>query len=84
MENLAGTNNHSSSLKFVDVHLHLSPELPPDYHSTKNLPPHLMPLLTTAADEVKNNFFDIHRELKPVLVIYDVFQPCAPAVASEE
>lgn len=91
-ENFAGSNNHSSSIKFVDVHLHSSPELPPDYQfitapkiSHPNFS-HLMPLLMTAFDEVRNNFRDIHRELKAELVIYDMLQvqPWAPAVAREE
>lgn len=83
-ENLAVKHKLSSSIQFVDILLPSTSELPSEYHSTKNLPPHLMPALKTAFDGAKDCFLDILRELNPDLLIYDFLQPWAPAVAREE
>ncbi|KAL2511113.1 UDP-glycosyltransferase 91B1 [Abeliophyllum distichum] len=77
-------SSNFSSIQFVDIHLSTSLEFPADYHTTKNLPPHLMPTLKTAFDGAKDNFRDILKTFKPDLVIYDFLQPWAPEVASEE
>ncbi|TXG73464.1 hypothetical protein EZV62_002043 [Acer yangbiense] len=58
-------------------------ELPPHYHSTKNLPPHLHNTLLAAFDASKPAFSDILKTLRPELVIYDVFQPWAAEAARE-
>lgn len=60
---------HSKSLKLVEFHLPTLPDLPPDYHTTKSLPPELMPKLKQAFDIAKPNFSKILEELKPDLVI---------------
>nr|ARU08115.1 UGT24 [Gardenia jasminoides] len=83
-ENIAVKHNLSSSIQFVDILLPSTSELPSEYHSTKNLPPHLMPALKTAFDGAKDCFLDILRELNPDLLIYDFLQPWAPAAAREE
>ncbi|KAL3518496.1 hypothetical protein ACH5RR_021085 [Cinchona calisaya] len=83
-EILADNNNHLGSIQCIDIHLPTNSELPPEYQTTKNLPPHLMPVLKTAFDEAKGCFLRILRKLKPHLVVYDFLQPFAPSVAQEE
>ncbi|CAI9108103.1 OLC1v1007625C1 [Oldenlandia corymbosa var. corymbosa] len=77
-------DNDDNLIQFIDLHLPSSSELPPDQHTTKNLPPHLMPVLKTAFDEAKDNFHGILRELKPDILIYDFIQPWAALVAQQE
>ncbi|KAK4852434.1 hypothetical protein QYF36_024047 [Acer negundo] len=80
-------NNHfdDHQIKLIDLHLPSSfhQELPPHYHSTKNLPPHLMNTLLAAFDASKPAFSDILKTLRPELVIYDGFQPWAVEAARE-
>ncbi|XP_073138266.1 flavanone 7-O-glucoside 2''-O-beta-L-rhamnosyltransferase-like [Henckelia pumila] len=71
------------SLEFVELHLS-SAKLPKKYHTTKNLPTHLMPTLKAAFDESKESFRDILKTIKPDILVYDFLQPWAPQVASEE
>lgn len=73
-----------SSIQLVDLHLPDSPELPPHYHTTKDLPPHLMPLLVTAFNAAKPYFSELLKALKPGLVIYDCLQPWVPSAATEQ
>ncbi|KAK1570836.1 hypothetical protein Q3G72_007811 [Acer saccharum] len=82
-------NNHVDvdhhHIQLVDLQLPSSfhQQLPPHYHSTKNLPPHLMNTLLAAFDATKPAFSDILKNLRPELVIYDLFQPWAPEAARE-
>ncbi|KAI7983433.1 Flavanone 7-O-glucoside 2''-O-beta-L-rhamnosyltransferase [Camellia lanceoleosa] len=69
--------NLSSSIQLIDIHLP-SQNLPPHYHTTKDLPPHLMATLKTAFDDTKPAFFTILKTLKPNLIIYDFLQPWVP------
>ncbi|KAF3455335.1 hypothetical protein FNV43_RR05783 [Rhamnella rubrinervis] len=69
------------SIEPVDLHLPRFPELPPHYHTTKNLPPNLMNTLKAAFDGAKPAFGEIRKTLKPSLVIYDFMQPWVPAEA---
>lgn len=39
------TEEDSHSIKLVELHLPSMPELPPHYHTSKDLPPHLMSTL---------------------------------------
>ncbi|CAN1832521.1 Flavanone 7-O-glucoside 2''-O-beta-L-rhamnosyltransferase [Linum perenne] len=71
------------SIHLVDIHLPSSPSLPPKFHTTKNLPPHLMPALKSAFDECRFEFCEILKTHKPDLLIYDVLQPWAPQAAME-
>lgn len=73
-----------SSIQPVDLHLPYLEELPPQYHTTKDLPPHLMSSLKTAFDSAKPKFSNILKALKPNLLIYDFMQPWAPVAAREE
>ncbi|KAL5767085.1 hypothetical protein ACOSQ2_013868 [Xanthoceras sorbifolium] len=76
----------SSNIQLIDLQLPSSfhQELPPHYHSTKNLPPHLTNTLLAAFDASKQVFSDILMTLRPDLVIYDLFQPLAPEAAREQ
>ncbi|KAK4607694.1 hypothetical protein RGQ29_001496 [Quercus rubra] len=73
-----------SSIQPVDLHLPYLEELPPQYHTTKDLPPHLMSSLKKAFDSAKPKFSNILKVLKPNLLIYDFMQPWAPVAAREE
>ncbi|CAN6566870.1 unnamed protein product [Malus baccata var. baccata] len=72
---------YSHCIEFVELHLPHD-ELPPHYHTTNGLPPHLMPTLKKAFDMSSDNFSHILRTLKPDLLIYDFLQPWAPSLAS--
>ncbi|KZV39630.1 flavanone 7-O-glucoside 2''-O-beta-L-rhamnosyltransferase [Dorcoceras hygrometricum] len=71
------------SLEFVELHLSSS-ELPAKYHTTKNLPTHLMPALKTVFIESKENFRNILKNIQPDVLVYDFMQPWASVMASEE
>ncbi|KAL3523628.1 hypothetical protein ACH5RR_016462 [Cinchona calisaya] len=71
----------SESIQLVVLNLPNLPELHPHYHTTKILPPHLMPTLKKAFEMAKPEFSNILKELKPDLVIYDIIQPWVPETA---
>ncbi|CAL9005671.1 unnamed protein product [Prunus brigantina] len=75
---------YSHCIEFVELHLPHDdlPELPPQYHTTNGLPPHLRSTLKRAFDMSSNNFSTILTALKPDLLIYDFLQPWAPSLAS--
>ncbi|GKU93902.1 hypothetical protein SLEP1_g7457 [Rubroshorea leprosula] len=73
-----------NSIQFIDLHLPPSEELPLHFHTTKDLPPHLMPTLKIALDEAKPEFFSILRTFKPDLVIFDFLQPWVQVAAKEQ
>ncbi|KAG8370040.1 hypothetical protein BUALT_Bualt14G0076300 [Buddleja alternifolia] len=66
-----------ASIHLVELHLPSSPELPPQYHTTKNVPSHLKDKLFQAFQMSKSTFSDIICSLKPDILIYDAFQPWA-------
>lgn len=70
------------SIRLVELHLPPSPELPPELHTTKNIPPNLMPKLHDAFHQSKSNFTSIISYLKPDLLIYDIFQSWAGSIAA--
>ncbi|XP_071940038.1 beta-D-glucosyl crocetin beta-1,6-glucosyltransferase-like [Coffea arabica] len=72
----------NQSMKLVQLDLPHFPELPPHYHTTKNLPSHLNQTLHHAFNLGKTNFQNILNTLKPDLLIYDMFQPWASELAS--
>ena len=76
------SESYSLSIQLVKLHLPSLPELPPQYHTTNGLPPHLMPTLKMAFDMASPNFSNILKTLHPDLLIYDFLQPWAPAAAS--
>nr|XP_016502267.1 PREDICTED: beta-D-glucosyl crocetin beta-1,6-glucosyltransferase-like [Nicotiana tabacum] len=74
---------YSVSIQLIEYHLPESPELPPHYHTTNGLPPHLNYTLQKASKLSKPNFSKILKNLKPDLVVYDVLQQWAEGVANE-
>ncbi|XP_065851729.1 beta-D-glucosyl crocetin beta-1,6-glucosyltransferase-like [Euphorbia lathyris] len=73
--------NYSLSIQLIELHLPSLPSLPPHFHTTKGLPPHLMPTLKKAFDNSSPSFLKILEILKPDLLIYDFIQPWAPIQA---
>ncbi|EYU45578.1 hypothetical protein MIMGU_mgv1a007199mg [Erythranthe guttata] len=76
------SNDVVSNIELVELHLPSLPQLPPQYHTTKNTPPHLMPTLMHAFQMSSSSFSDIIGDLKPDLLIYDGFQPWSAKSAS--
>ncbi|CAL5384909.1 unnamed protein product [Camellia sinensis] len=77
------TEKDANSIQLVELHVPTLPGLPPNCHTTKNLPPHLMPILKKAFDWSSHNFSKMLKTLKPDLLIYDTIQPWAPIIASK-
>ncbi|GFP81914.1 beta-d-glucosyl crocetin beta-1 6-glucosyltransferase [Phtheirospermum japonicum] len=77
-------NSLHDSIELVQLHLQPSPELPPHYHTTKNLPPSLNFTLLKALQTSNSSFSEIVATLRPDLVIYDVFQPWAAKIAHSQ
>ncbi|KAK6161784.1 hypothetical protein DH2020_005165 [Rehmannia glutinosa] len=73
-----------SILKLVELHVPTTPELPPEMHTTKNLPPNLISALVKAFQMSSSSFSEILNSIKPDLLIYDFFQPWAPKIASSK
>ncbi|XP_015170358.1 beta-D-glucosyl crocetin beta-1,6-glucosyltransferase-like [Solanum tuberosum] len=73
---------YCESIELVELHLPSLPNLPPHYHTTNGLPPHLMNTLKTAFENASPNFSKILQTLNPDLVIYDYNQPWAADSAS--
>ncbi|KAG5616014.1 hypothetical protein H5410_015838 [Solanum commersonii] len=76
------SEKYSISIKIVEIHLPNLPNLPPHYHTTNGLPPHLMSTLKNAMDMAQPSFYHILTTLKPDLVIYDFLQPWVPTMAA--
>ncbi|XP_071910194.1 mogroside IIIx synthase-like [Coffea arabica] len=75
-------NSSDHSIELVRLDLPDFPELPPHYHTTKNLPPHLTSTLKLAFRMSKPSFSNILNTLKPDLLIYDVLQSWAAELAA--
>ncbi|WCJ28744.1 UDP-glucosyltransferase 29 [Euphorbia peplus] len=75
--------NYSFSIQLIELHLPSLPSLPPHFHTTKGLPPHLMPTLKKAFDMSSPSFFEILETFKPDLLMYDFIQPWATIQASK-
>ncbi|KAL4601094.1 hypothetical protein ACB092_11G247400 [Castanea dentata] len=78
------TEKDSLSIELVELHLPSLLELPPQYHTTNGLPPHLMPTLKKAMDMASLNITTILKQLKPDLFIYDFLQILAPSLAQSQ
>lgn len=76
------TQEYSQSIDLVDFHLPSLPNLPPHYHTTNGLPPHLMTTLKSTFEMSTPNFSKILQTLQPDLVIYDFNLPWAADCAS--
>ncbi|KAL7252759.1 hypothetical protein ACSBR1_007344 [Camellia fascicularis] len=79
--NLTSIKQKLTSIELVELDLPSFPNLPPHYHITNGLPPHLMPILKTVFDMSKPIFSTILDTIEPDLLIYDFLQPWAPKVA---
>ncbi|XP_051150565.1 UDP-glucosyltransferase 29-like [Andrographis paniculata] len=82
IESFIKSNNLGDSMEAVELKLEPSVHLPPHYHTTKNLPPHLFRELLKAFQTTRSSFSDILATLKPDLIIYDTLQPWAPKLAA--
>ncbi|KAL3508110.1 hypothetical protein ACH5RR_033492 [Cinchona calisaya] len=69
-------------IELVEFHLPELPQLPPHYHTTKDLPSHLMSTLLESFQNAKPSFSNILNNLNPDLLIYDGFQTWAPKLAA--
>lgn len=78
------SDDDDASVNLVELQMPSTAELPPQLHTTRNLPPHLLPTLLQAFQESSSSFSDIMESLQPQLLIYDVFQPWAPKIASSK
>ncbi|URE22325.1 UDP-glucoronosyl and UDP-glucosyl transferase [Musa troglodytarum] len=73
--------NAFPSIRLVELQLPALPGLPPDLHTTKHLPSHLMPTLKQAFDLAEPDFGLLLDALHPDVLIYDFLQPWAPLLA---
>ncbi|XP_057806013.1 UDP-glucosyltransferase 29-like [Salvia miltiorrhiza] len=78
------TGDSSYRIEPVELHLPSLPQLPPKFHTTKNIPPHLRPLLMQAFQQSSSSFSTLLSKLSPNLLIYDVLQPWAAKLAAAE
>ncbi|KAL1543117.1 beta-D-glucosyl crocetin beta-1,6-glucosyltransferase [Salvia divinorum] len=81
---ISSEDDAAASVKLVELHMPSPPQLPPHLHTTRNLPSHLIPTLMKTFQESSSSFSDIMDSLKPDLVIFDVYQPWAPKIASSK
>ncbi|KAF8008986.1 hypothetical protein BT93_J0082 [Corymbia citriodora subsp. variegata] len=72
---------YCSNVELVELHVPSLPGLPPQYHTTRGLPPHLMPKLKMAFDMAGPNLSDIIADHQPDLLIFDYLLPWVPEVA---
>ncbi|XP_075478350.1 mogroside IIIx synthase-like [Primulina tabacum] len=72
------------SIELVELNLPSLPELPPDLHTTKNVPPNLTSALLQVFQMSRSSFSEIVNNLKPDLVIYDYFESWVPKLASPQ
>ncbi|XP_073005825.1 UDP-glucosyltransferase 29-like [Typha latifolia] len=80
-EHLDRNQKKYNYIRLVELHLPPLPGLPPQLHTTKYLPPHLMPTLKKAFDLAEPSFCRLLDDLQPDLLIYDFIQPWAPLSA---
>nr|GMD61574.1 beta-D-glucosyl crocetin beta-1,6-glucosyltransferase-like [Ipomoea batatas] len=84
----AKSSSSFNSDKIHTVEIHLNPTgdfpelLPPSRHTTKDLPRHLIFRLCKAFRMASPSFCDILDQIKPDLLIYDLFQPWAAEAAA--
>lgn len=74
-------HEYCSAIELVELHVPSLPGLPPQYHTTRGLPPHLMPKLKMAFDMAGPNLSDIISDRQPNMLIFDYLLPWAPEVA---
>ncbi|KAL0348720.1 UNVERIFIED_CONTAM: UDP-glucosyltransferase 29 [Sesamum angustifolium] len=76
IRNNMGTDLHiaTASIDLIELQVPSLPELPSQFHTTKNLPTNLLPILLQAFQMSSSSFSEILNALKPDLLIYDFFQ----------
>ncbi|KAI3427722.1 Glycosyltransferase [Psidium guajava] len=74
-------HEYGSAIELLELHVPSLPSLPPQYHTTRGLPPHLMPKLKTALDLAGPNLSKTIAERRPDFLIFDHLLPWAPEVA---
>ncbi|XP_051150159.1 UDP-glucosyltransferase 29-like [Andrographis paniculata] len=84
IESFIKSNNLGDSIEAVELKLEPSVQLPPHYHTTKNLPSNLLRTLLKAFQTARSSFSEIITTLKPDLIIYDSFQTWAPKLAASQ
>ncbi|KAL1540225.1 beta-D-glucosyl crocetin beta-1,6-glucosyltransferase [Salvia divinorum] len=87
VKNSLNNNNNNSDhipIELVELSLPSLPDLPPHYHTTKNIPPHLRSTLYKAFQMSAPAFSDIIANLSPDLLIYDIMQPWAAKAAASQ
>ncbi|KAL0401573.1 UNVERIFIED_CONTAM: UDP-glucosyltransferase 29 [Sesamum latifolium] len=77
------SSKDSISIKLVELHIPTT-LLPPHYHTTNGLPPHLMSTLKRALDSARPAFSTLLQTLKPDLVLYDFLHSWAPEEAESQ
>ncbi|XP_055817112.1 beta-D-glucosyl crocetin beta-1,6-glucosyltransferase-like [Solanum dulcamara] len=75
---------YSASIKIVELCLPKLPEIPPNCHTTNDLPPDMDHIVLKTLKLSKPNFSKILQNLKPDLVIYDLLLQWAEGVANEQ
>ncbi|CAN6169214.1 unnamed protein product [Urochloa humidicola] len=75
-------HRQTDRIRFVELHLPSLPDLPPALHTTKHLPPRLMPVLKRACDLAAPRFGKLLDALCPDVLLYDFLQPWAPLEAA--
>lgn len=76
------SDDHRLPINLLEIHLPSPAELPPELHTTKHAPPHLMQQLQKAFQASKSSFTAVITSLNPNMLIYDAFQPWAASIAS--
>ncbi|XP_009796593.1 UDP-glucosyltransferase 29-like [Nicotiana sylvestris] len=76
--------NLTEKIHVVELRLPSFPDLPPHYHTTNGLPPHLMSTLKKAFAKSRPIFSQILNTVEPDLLLYDLLQPWAPKLALEK
>ncbi|KAF8008989.1 hypothetical protein BT93_J0085 [Corymbia citriodora subsp. variegata] len=71
---------YCSTVELVELHVPSLPGLPPQHHTTRGLPPHLMPKLKMAFNMAGPSLSDIIADRRPDLLIFDYLLPWAPEV----
>lgn len=71
-----------ASIEVAELRIEPTQDLPPHFHTTKNLPSSLTFTLLKALQTSTSSFSDIVSSIEPDLVIYDVFQPWAAKIAA--
>ncbi|KAJ4789974.1 Glycosyltransferase [Rhynchospora pubera] len=79
---------HSTRISLVEFRLTVTVTeqaqvLPSHWHTTKHLPPHLLPTLIRAFAESEQTLVHLLDTLKPDLIIFDIFQPWAAKLARQ-